>query len=274
MNNEQSDRNSNKMPFSVNWKDILMVGLFLLGAGGIVYSIRQNDKTADHTVSTNLIEKVEKQEVAQVENPVLNQTTTTTVSIEQSEPVATEGSQITQAEMRNVESPQTSAPTKKVESPLSSMDKKASKPVNKEPILSDEELVAKDMGITVKTPEPPKPERQLVLATDVKARKGAPVAAPAKVEPKKVTPVVSTTAGTGNYFLIASSRATMQEAAKSVEELKAKGFAKPIILEPSKEAGTTNYRIAVYRDVDRMKVDEYIMANVDKTRGYWVWQKK
>lgn len=74
---KQTENSSNALPFSLNWKDILMIGLFLVGAGGIIYSIRETDKTAENGVSANLIEKVDNQQIAQVENPVVKESATT-----------------------------------------------------------------------------------------------------------------------------------------------------------------------------------------------------
>ena len=259
----KNENNTKALPLSFNWKDVLMIGLFLVGAGGIIYSIRQTDKNAESSVSTHLIEKVENQQIAQVENPVVKETQTQT-AIEVSQPVTT-----TITAHNNTEAQ--AGQTKKVESPLSGMETKTppAKTETREVPAADEQMVAK--GIET----PVKPERGLILATDVKAREGAAPIVPApKVEAKPAPYTPSKTAGNGNFFLIAASRSTMPEAMKAVEDLKKQGFAKPIILEPSKEAGTSNFRIFIYRDIDRAKVDAYKNANADKVGSYWVWQKK
>lgn len=260
---KKNENSSNTLPFSLNWKDMLMIGLFLVGAGGIVYSIRETDKTAENGVSANLIEKVENQQLAEVENPVKSETN----PVQEAAQVANTNN--TQAS----ETRQIPEQTKKVESPLSNIDTKTENKTAAKDVAAAEEVTTKSIDAAAKTAAPTKTERGLILATDVKARTGAPVVTP-KVETKTPAYSPSKTAGTGNFFLIAASRSNMEEAMKAVEELKKQGFAKPIILEPSKEAGTTNFRIAVYRDNERAKVDEYTSANADKTKGYWVWHKK
>lgn len=267
---KQTENSSNALPFSLNWKDILMIGLFLVGAGGIIYSIRETDKTAENGVSANLIEKVDNQQIAQVENPVVKESATNVESTP-----TTANPSAARTETRSIESAQVNTQNKKVESPISGIETQTvAKSVNKETTTSDA-MVAKSIDATNKTATTARTERGLILATDVKARTGAPVVIPGtKVETKPTAYTPSKTAGTGNFFLIAASRSNLEEALKAVEELKKQGFAKPLILEPSKDAGTNNFRIAVYRDVERLKVDEYINANADKTKGYWVWQKK
>ncbi len=264
---KKNQNSSNTLPFALNWKDMLMIGLFLVGAGGIIYSIRETDKTAENGVSTNLIEKVENQQLAQVENPVKSETTVT------EEPVQPTTAAATINNTQTTETRQIPEQTKKVESPLSNIDGKGANKTATKEVAATDEMVAKTIDVSAKTTTPTKNERGLILATDVKARTGAPVVAP-KVETKPAAYTPSKTAGTGNFFLIGASRSSMVEAMKAVEDLKKQGFAKPFILEPSKEAGTTNFRIAVYRDTERAKIDEYTSANADKTKGYWVWQKK
>lgn len=263
---KKNENSSNTLPFSLNWKDMLMIGLFLVGAGGIIYSIRETDKTAENGVSTNLIEKVENQQLAEVENPVKSETNTTQETAQPATTAATNNTQTT-------ETRQIPEQSKKVESPLSNIDAKNAGKTTAKEVAATDEMTAKSIDAAAKTTAPTKTERGLILATDVKARTGAPVVAP-KVETKPAAYSPSKTAGTGNFFLIAASRSNMEEAMKAVEDLKKQGFAKPVILEPSKEAGTTNFRIAVYRDNERAKVDEYTSANADKTKGYWVWHKK
>lgn len=283
------------MPFNLNWKEMLLIAAFLIGGVAIVSTFNSSKGTAAQSVTSepalpepqtgaslsdntlreeanpNKEEAATSQPIAEavtsaqvaaintssVESPLSNmkaKKNTTTSSVAVNQPSATNGLNAATTEKKQVEK-QTSTKSVSTTTPKMTPATKAAIP----PIKSS----------TVSTKAESRGVAPLVTVTPsvVKSLQ----ASPKNVEATS-PPSTSKTANVGNFYLIAASRNTFEEAQASFDNLKNQGY-NPLLLSPIKSKGINNYRIAIFRSNDRKKVEDFTTQVNGKGQGYWIDQR-
>lgn len=247
---------------NLNWKDLLIIGLFLIGAIAITFSYKGKTKTEpqpqvlqDSSLTQPIAANVGS------ENPNSENTHPETQN-------QTNKTEIAQAAMPTVTPEGISVDAgRKVESPISNTTTKTPPKA--------QETVAKTTEKSVETPKTAKPSKAAEIVK-TEAAKPKPVT-PAPVQ-RSIPPTVVEKPQTvapfpnGTFYLIAASRATFEDAQKSFDLYKNLGY-NPIMLSPIKSKGIDNYRVAIYRNTDRKTVDDYNAQINGKAQGFWVDQR-
>lgn len=264
------------MPFNLNWKELLLISAFLIGGVAIVRNIATSSASiADNTVNltpenTTELAAVDNSQ-RETENPNKEDFAAPTNEIKQ-EDLTT--SNVASSQTTSVESPLSNITTKSVTpSPSASTVKTIAIPEKK----VTEKAIPTKSTTTTKTIAPT--TAKTTTATKAENRSVAP---PVTVTPsvvksttndlkaKSVEATPSTTLASGNYYLIAASRNTFEDAQVSFDELKRKGY-NPLLLSPIKSKGINNYRIAIFKNNDRKKVEEFKAQNSGMT--LWIDQR-
>ncbi len=263
---------------NLSWKDISIVGAFLLGAVFILIRINSSTRAACCKVSTNLsnISTVSPPALpndggASSQQAIASSETTTPPTI------TPEGIPL-EDKARSSSASEKSLSTE-VLSPVSNQPQKSTPTVT----------VAKEKGNEASTPPPPasqKPKEEMKPKTIAAAPSSpkttatvshqrtiptAPTTNPYKTAPLTNPPAVATSPGS-TFYLIAASRENFEEAQKSLERLKGLGY-NPMLLTPIKSKGINNYRIAIYRSADKKQVEDYNAQINGKAEGFWVDQR-
>lgn len=260
------ENNHLKLPFSLTLKDMLLIGLFVFGAGAILYQINKQSK--ESLVKSTVIAANNTTAQAST-HPVVDNSTAPTAETRDAAPLN--------------ETPQ--KPAAKVENPLTGIkstqtpsNPATSVAVTTKPTPATTSVAAKPTVVakptTAASTKPTTTSAKLAPPTTV--AKTSPTtnrATPSNTAPAPTGTTTSTAKRTGNnYYLIAGSRSSLEEAIKAVDALRKEGY-NPIIISPSKGSGSTNYRISVFSDKDRTKVENYTTQIDGKSKGFWIFEQ-
>lgn len=279
------------MPFNLNWKEILLIAVFLIGGIAIISTFNSAKETTVQSVTSNTT--LPDFRATPSDNTVRDE-------------VNPNKDEVTNSQ--NIEQPQTQSAainTSSVESPLSNMKAKKEASTNRvavtqpsttnglnaattekkqlEKLTSTKSVSTTTPKMTPATKSAIPPIKSSVVPTKAESRSAAPLVTvtPSVVKSLQTTPKnvevsnpLSTTksATVGNFYLIAASRNTFEEAQASFESLKNQGY-NPLLLSPIKSKGINNYRIAIFRSNDRKKVEDFTTQINGKGQGYWIDQR-
>lgn len=282
------------MSFNLNWKELILIAAFLIGGVLVVANL-------NHTQESKTPTKPETEVLTVAHSPLMD--------IEEQAQRSGGGLDLPSVAQNQPANPE---PITQVQSPISEVkpvEKRIQQPTTVEAVAKNEQPAEAKLPATTQktksaavsnttTAVKPKPTTEtarsstpskIVSVTPTKvgaSAKNTENALVAKSVATSTNPAAkvsggtppasasSTTASTpaGNYYLIAASRPTFEEAQVSFDALRREGYT-PIMLSPIKSKGINNYRVAIFRATDRAKVEEYANSVNGKAKSYWIDQR-
>ncbi len=253
---------------NLNWKDILIISAFLVGAIFITLKITGSSHNTDSIPSETNAQNIN---TASTEGgPIAANTVNPNVSENASAQPTVTPEGITVAENgRSVESPISKTVNEPVAAPKTESTPAAKVTPAPKVVESAKTTTVKttpETKVASKSKEDMKPKSAVTPAPN--QRTVEPAATPKTIEkPQSSAPYPG-----GTYYLIAASRVTFEEAQKSFDQYKSLGY-NPIMLSPVKSRGINNYRVAIYRNTDKKTVEDYSAQINGKSSGFWIDQR-
>lgn len=279
------------MPFNLNWKEMLLIAAFLIGGVAIVSTFNSSKGTTTQVVtSDSTMIKSENIGIAATDNTLREEENPNKEDAANSQTITSTANQTTPITTSSVESPLSGMKSSKISttSPASGTNTTINEKKQVENVASTKTATSTSstptstkINSTNKAATPP--IKSSVVSTKAESRSVAPLVTvtPSVVKSLQATPknVETTSSATptkvtasGNFYLVAASRNTFEEAQASFDNLKNQGY-NPLLLSPIKSKGINNYRIAIFRSNDRKKVEDFTTQINGKGQGYWIDQR-